>query len=243
MKSESILKNVQESYLSFESYSDVGSVDIVPSFATTLIEFKTFFSRPSKVRFEWRDWHPYFGKDRPPNENIIWSDGDNSYKCFSGDRTRTQNLSLAIGGATGVSSGAVHKILKLLMPSCIALNSAWYDMHEVRILQDESVHGFSCYHLLGTVKRVNDTEAWISRDDLLVRRIRATNEINAVDNEKQFARRLAELTELGIRNENLPKPTFGVSQYYQEYNYREIKINSPLPEELFKFDFPEAANS
>ena len=54
---ESILKDVRQKYLSFESYSDVGTVEIVPSVGEQSLEFKTYFVRPARFRFEWHDAH------------------------------------------------------------------------------------------------------------------------------------------------------------------------------------------
>jgi len=107
---ELILKNVQETYRGFESYSDVGTVGLVPPIGKTSLEFRTYFEKPSKMRFEWRSWHPYFGKDKPANESVVWSaDGEQAHMWFLGNLKHSELMS-AVAGATGVSSASVLMI-------------------------------------------------------------------------------------------------------------------------------------
>ena len=112
----------------------------------TPTEFKTYFVSPNKIRFEWRSWHPHQSKSVTPNLNVIVSDGIKSQSLFLGE-LRELSLSLAIGGATGVSSGAVHMILKLLMPDCVKLNKVWFEFVTASIEGEEEISGALCHHI------------------------------------------------------------------------------------------------
>jgi len=227
MNAESVLKSVIEKYRSFASYADHGTVDRVPSASCESINFKTFFVRPNKVRFDWRDRHPH--------NNTIWSNGKNSYSWFLGELEQEENLELAMAGATGVSSGSVLMIVQLLFPESVETKSVWFEMQNMQMDQQE-VNGLRCYHLVGTDRKPADTEAWISKEDLIVHRLISKSEITQEQAERRFAEMIEELKNLGIPKETWPKRPFRAEKYQTEYNYQEVKVNEPIADEIFEFD-------
>ena len=77
MDVDAILKSLSEKYLAIDSYSDVGTVETVnqpPSSCGRQLEFKTYFVRPDKVRFEWRDWHGVWRvlHDGSAAKSLLW---------------------------------------------------------------------------------------------------------------------------------------------------------------------------
>lgn len=173
MRGPDILEKVRDTYLAFETYSDVGTAHIVPPIGIgTPTEFKTYFSRPDKVRFSWRDWHPYFGRSKPPSNSMIWTDGQDSRIRSLRGTEYTETFSIAIAGATGVSSAAAVMILLLLRPGSIGFNYKWYQMKTIGDLDEEDVAGTLCYHLSGCAVAEGDTEVWIDKGNFLVRRLR-----------------------------------------------------------------------
>ena len=168
MNPESVLKAVIEKYRSFASYADVGTVERVASSSGELINFNTYFVSPNKVRFDWRDRHRY--------SNAIWSNGKNAYSWFLGELRQEEDLELAMAGATGVSACSVLMIVQLLFPESVETNSVWFEMQKLQ-MDEQQLNDFQCYHLVGTDRLPDDTEAWISKEDLIVRRLISKREI------------------------------------------------------------------
>ncbi len=231
MDPESILRAVKDTYLGFQSYADVGTVDMIPPIGKTNLEFKMYFVRPAQVRFEWRDWHPYFGKDGPANENGFCFDGKSVRELILGKQRQAKSLSNAVAGATGVSSGSVLQILKLLYPDCVQSRHSWFEMRDARRLADEEISGRLCYHLVGTIASSDDEEAWISQDDFIVRRLLHRTEVSEKDTERANASALQMLRSMGIK-EKIPMAT-GPQSYHHQFNYNQVVVNKPILDELF----------
>lgn len=73
------------------------------------LQFKTYFCRPSKFRFEW---------SKPERTtDVVISENDTMATYFAGETSEHMSLALAIAGATGVSLGAAPSVAHLLMPN------------------------------------------------------------------------------------------------------------------------------
>lgn len=233
MDAAAILQKVRETYLSIEHYSDLGEVTESPEISKTPLQFKTYFSRPDKVRFEWRDWHPYFGKDRSPDESAFWTDGRSTTSWSFRKLEEEESLSMAIAGATGGSRGSVLMILKLLIPDCVDLNTVWYEFQNIKLLQEEIVGGVSCYHLVGSCTNNDDTEVWISKEDFMVRRLRDHFTLSNENRERIMTEAAPILEKMGISPESIPgKLEQGVS-YTSEFSYSKVVTGVPMPDHTF----------
>ncbi len=105
MNADEILGSVLERYQACSSYTDNGAL----SSDIGQVQFKTFFCRPNKFRFEWT-----VQKSAP---NVILSDSSAQAVYFDGEiLNKIDSLPLAIAGATGVSLGVAPLIAHLLMP-------------------------------------------------------------------------------------------------------------------------------
>lgn len=167
---EAIIKEMKARYLTLESYSDSGTVKNIPPVGKASTEFKTYFERPSRVRFEWRSWHPHFGKRLEPDDNVVFSDGS-SHRCyFLGEDSDAESLEMILSAAFGVSSASSLAILKLLVPDCITVKNYWANMTDLE-MDDSDQLQFPCYHIKGSPSRGGLNEVWIKKDDLTVRRV------------------------------------------------------------------------
>jgi len=238
---ERILKNVQDAYLGFDSYSDIGTVERVPPIGESSVEFKTYFVRPMKFRFEWSDWHPHWGKEHAARQSMIWSDGNHSYSWLLGE-VISEPVLRALAGASGISSGAALKILRLLNPEWAGSNPVWYKMQDSRLVNEEVVDNICCSHLLGKTLKPDDTEVWIDKYDQTIRRLRINTNMTAEEHVEQWASRLADFKKWGMPTNDLPKAPFQPVKYYQEYSYRHVTINEPLSDELFAFNPSELSS-
>jgi hypothetical protein len=207
-------------------------------------EFKTHFLMPSKFRFEWREWHPHFGKTHTPNEHIVWSDGEDTHQIILGELTHP-DLQTAIGSATAISELSILMILPLLLhnPFEPQLPFMWSEMRDSRIIKEEVVNGYPCYHLIGTTNTTYDKEVWISKEDYIVRRLKTKIEITNTQAEEQFSAMMAALKDSGQDLRELPTnyqdllrylPNLPSTEYV--HNYRSVMVDKPLPVDLFEFD-------
>ena len=126
----------------------------------------TAFIRPDRFRYEFRD------DGEESRKYIIARDGDLVQTWWHvGDRlTESDDLSLAVAGATGVSSSSAHTIPRLLMPETIG-GFILTDLLEVELLGEEEVDGVACCKIQGKHPRADWPALWIEKDRMLLRRI------------------------------------------------------------------------
>jgi hypothetical protein len=254
VKGQNILERVVETYGSFHSYSDTGTVDSADSPGVP-IEFQTDFKRPLYFRFNWLSWHPKFGKTRPAKETTIWSDGKQFITSFHGEIEVAERFSLLVAGVTGISKGAVHIILNVLSPESLGLYSPWHEMSDVMRLDDqaldfpeESGSVRDCYHIRGTSRAVDDTDVWVEKDTFIVRRIKEMSVITEQQCEEMraFAQRpdqvemmVRALKKEGIAEEVIAETIAGLatifkpSTHFSEYNYKSVLVNQVLEDSVF----------
>ncbi len=254
MKGPNILERVAETYASFHSYSDTGTVDSVDSPGVP-IEFQTDFKRPLYFRFNWLSWHPKFGKTRPAKETTIWSDGKQFITSFHGEFEAAERFSLLVAGATGISKGAVHIILNVLSPESLGLYSPWHEMSDVVRLDDQTLDFpeqsgsvRDCYHIRGTSRAVDDTDVWVEKDTFIVRRVKETSVITEQQCEEMraFAQRqdqvemmVRALKKEGIAEEVIAETIAGLATvfkprtHFTEYNYKSVRVNQALEDIVF----------
>jgi hypothetical protein len=183
MNAETILSSVREKYLNLEWYSDVGTASLVASRDREIpVEFKTYFGRQNQIRFEWRMWTPVIQDFS--NNSICWN-GKKAVSLFLGETTRA-DLTMAIAGATAVSGFAVLSILKLLKPDCANTNSQWFEMRNSRLIAEEHIGDFLCYHIKGDTIEPLNAEAWVDKKEFVIRRIRRSQPANASFSHREF---------------------------------------------------------
>ena len=128
--------------------------------------FNTAFVRPDRFRYEFLD-------DRKESRRyLIARDGDLVQTWWDvGDRlTESDDLSLAVAGATGVSGGSAHTVPRMLMPETIG-GFSLTELVNVELLGEEEIDGLACYKIQGKHPRADWQSIWIEKERMLIRRI------------------------------------------------------------------------
>ena len=177
-----IINKMTERYRAVKSYQDSG---VVQSYRKSgekglVNSFKTYFVRPGyQFRFEWEEPETRYSQK---SWNIVWSDrGVVSTYSNWGGLEEEKSLSMAVAGATGVSRGAAHSIPELLIEEIAGFSLS--EVERVSLLREEKFDGEDCYVVRGFHPFGFAIDLWISKRDLLLRRMRENNEDGTVDEE------------------------------------------------------------
>ena len=173
-----VLAKMAETYAGLRSYQDKGSVRYDILGAQQEVTFKTAFVRPNRFRFEWTSHHPFAPLRFVKTRSVVRSDGATAYtwnKFYLKDATERQDesLSMAVAGATGVSSGSAHTIATLLIPDLWkegSFGSSVAELGSPNVAGMETIDGVDCFRISGT-RRGERTDLWIGRNDYLLRKM------------------------------------------------------------------------
>jgi hypothetical protein len=156
---------------------------------------------------------------------------------------------MMIGGATGISSGSVHAILNMLLPGVIELTHSLHGMTGVKYLDDGKIGENNCLHIIGTNENSDDTEAWIEKDNFLVRRIKQTIVITEAKCAEIRAEMLTDeniaalrdaLTKAGLSADMIEQAVASQSSafeprtYQHIYDYTSVSVNQPIGDSAFE---------
>ncbi len=167
-----VVRKMAESYAACKSYQDTGVVETIYHEETggriDKMPFKTYFKRPSLLRFEWIDYFPR----KVGRTSVVWSDGASTFTYWEPDKfEKEEDLSMGIAGATGVSHGAAHTVPRLLLPVGIG-GFALTDLKDLTLVGEEVFEGEPCYKITGKHPNGDVHELWISKRDFLLRKER-----------------------------------------------------------------------
>ena len=171
---QSVVKAMADRYASLSSYQDSGVVETVGvaplTRRSTDVFFKTYFTRPNKLRFEWTDFTPLSSFER----SAVWSDGAKAFGFHSFEREKgaqaQQDMALAIAGATGVSHGSAHTVPNLLMGGLGGFMLT--DLGKLSLKGQETFEGEDCYVVEGYHPNGEAWQMWIGKRDSLLRKLR-----------------------------------------------------------------------
>jgi hypothetical protein len=141
-----ILNKAALLYEQCQSYQDDGKMSSwfisIPLSFRTWIDFKTVFNRPNQFRFEYRE----SGLD--DKSCVVWRQGSEvqTWWWIHDKVEKTDDLSCAIAGATGVSGGTSHNIPSLLLPKEIKGHKLTQSTDAYRI-SDRAYLGTPCYRI------------------------------------------------------------------------------------------------
>lgn len=166
-----ILNNMFRVYSRLVAYKDEGilvTTNDEPTGGTIeKMPFKTFFKRPSLFRFEWTD----YGITKLGRTKLIWFNGKEAFTYWEPDSyEKEESLSLAIGGATGITSRTVNTISDLLLPEERG-GSSLKRLTKVFLLGEEVFEGVRCYRLKAS-EMGEPLELWVGKNDFLLRKLR-----------------------------------------------------------------------
>jgi hypothetical protein len=176
MDAREVLHAMIARYASLSSYSDTGIV--TTKFATSGVVhrrwFSTLYQKPSLFRFTFYSPHPYPQLGHLVTQHVVGFDGAEGYSL-----TRRPNdaqplrsstsLESAIAGATGISSGSVHTIGRLLLPQVGGLSIL--DLLNPRFNDETIFDGTVCHSISAQNPKGGAREFWIEKDALLLRKV------------------------------------------------------------------------
>ncbi len=169
MDAEAIIANVLSTYTSFNSYSDTGTGVI--SNCEEPLRFQTHFTRPDGFRFDSQDFCGRCDDDALPREKSIWTDGHHYSERNSKGIREFESLDHMLAITASKSTGTAERILRTLTPDAFKPGTSWHDLNDVKLLFDEKMGDTECFHLVGTFRKVEDTEVFIEKGTNLVRRL------------------------------------------------------------------------
>jgi hypothetical protein len=159
------------------SYSDVGSVSqqLQPDDPVLCTEFSTLYAEPNLFRFEFSRAHPYPPLRHVVTRHVIGFDGFGAYALrqeyeMPPTLQTRQDLSHAVAGSAGVSSGSAHNIARLLLHEVAGLSIL--DLVNPRLGDDAMVGGAACHFVRAQLPKGGERELFFERDSLLLRRVR-----------------------------------------------------------------------
>jgi hypothetical protein len=171
-----LLQDVVTRYGSFTSYADEGSVrqQLKPEYPDIVTRFSTLFRKPAHFRFEFSRPHSYPGLRDVVSRTLVVSDGASVRYALRRPQQPLQietmdSLARAVARATGVSSGSVHHIGRLLLPEVSGLSLL--DLVDAQLDADATIGPMPCYRLTARHPRNGaPEELWIEKDTLLIRK-------------------------------------------------------------------------
>jgi outer membrane lipoprotein-sorting protein len=161
-----VLDRMSKTYADCKTYRDSGVVKtlFVQDTGNRTVEkpFKTAFVRPDQFRFEYKE---------ETRRYIIWSKGKEvqTWWDVKPGIQKPESLQLAVGGATGVSSGSAARITAMLMPDKL---QGWGGVRisDAKRIEDGNLEKVECFRLEGKYGN-NPITLWIDKKSYLVRRI------------------------------------------------------------------------
>ena len=168
---EQLARKMAEQYSSISSYQDYGVVETIEKSGRrrTNLSFKTYFTRPRLLRFQWVD-HTALSA---PGRSIVWYDGRQAYgyHAYEPDKVeKEESLSMAVAGATGISLGSAHTVPALLTTEIGGFTLR--DLEKLTLSGQERFEGEDCYILKGNHPNGDTYELWVSKSDYLLRKLR-----------------------------------------------------------------------
>jgi len=181
-----LLEEVAAAYKAMTSYSDVGSVSqrLQPDDPELRTEFSTLYAEPNLLRFEFSRSHPYPPLRHIVTRHVIGFDGFGAYALRQEHdmpptlQTR-RDLSHAVEGSAGISSGSAHNIARLLLPEVEGLSIL--DLVDPRLIDEARVDGAVCQRVRAHLPKGGERELFFEADSLLLRRILTIREKMTTD--------------------------------------------------------------
>lgn len=180
-------------YESLSSYQDAGVVRVVPADPRlvadsgvalwrdasrrdeTLVSFKTFYARPGRFRFEWRNHLKGMKRDA-----AVWTDGRRAYSWTPSESPGGDSfhlfdgrLSLFMDEAEKSSSGAGFHVPSLLLRDAGDYTFATFlkFMEGPSLRREERVDGELCYVIKGLISET-PWLLWVGKESRLLRKLR-----------------------------------------------------------------------
>ena len=170
----SYLQAVYERYRCLEAYSDTGISRSLGRRQPRLCKFETLYQRPNLFRFTFESPHPSPRRRHLFSRCVVGHDGTTPFlfsKHYSGPAGTelSESISMAIAGATGISSGTAHTIGALLFAEVSGFTLL--DLERPRFRRNRTIQGVPCVCVSGLHPRGGRCTAWFGAEDMLLRRL------------------------------------------------------------------------
>ena len=168
-----ILKKVAEAYDALDTYSSEGTAQIEMDVGTKMKTETTFsikLKKPNLYLITWKT--STTGMPVMDQAGAVWSDGTqpylymgimNAYSKIKGDMT-------ALGGATGISSGAAATIPFIFLSIDKDQPKPFSQLVEPKREKDEAVDGDDCYVISASSPTSKSETLWIQKDSHLIKK-------------------------------------------------------------------------
>jgi hypothetical protein len=157
------------------SYADVGCVvqHLQPEDPDLRVDFSTLYSKPNLFRFEFSRPHPYPPLRHMVTRHVVGCDGFGAYALRQDHEMppmfqARRDLSQALSGVAGVSSGSAHHVARLLLD---VDGLSILDLADPRIIEDEVIDGIVCHRISALLPKGGERKLSFERSSLLLRRI------------------------------------------------------------------------
>jgi hypothetical protein len=256
MDAADIMYNMAEVYANCTSYHDRGIVrhfeqPTVDPKATPEAEthrhrvaFKTFFSRPDRLYFEWAE--PPVGDPETASYrvNAFWTAGDRVFRLFYSQPGAEicPSLDYVVAASAGISKGASVTIAAYLLPTLKQKMRTLFRLRELVRLDDCEVDGRLCHLLKGQNWSGSEEELWVDTQEYLLRRTRVAFVIKPGVDETQL-----EAIKRFDPKQAEEYRKFRLSQteerrFWNQLDYHEAAIDKPISDDVFKFDPLQASD-
>jgi hypothetical protein len=233
MNAEQILEKVAERYATCRSYVDGGWVQSDDQrHEPIVLNFKTFFSRPHYLRFDWQHYCPRRGKTEALSS--LRHDGEKCWFLWKrSDETTLEErstLSLTIAGASGCSCGAAFIVPSLLLPDIAHNGRQVLNLSQPQFIGLEKIIDAECFVVSGSSSKPNDQRLWIDCRDFSLRKLFVDSSWTAEDSKQHYEQitsdqqQLERLTSLGIAPP--PNMQFTAGTLLHTYFYRSHSLMS-----------------
>lgn len=178
-----ILRRAAAAYQAMQTYQSEGTVvtdiDTGEAKVTTELVFSMLLKKPNLYRISWNEKvADPFGPPGGSRTGAVWSDGTQPYLYLGlmNAYSKMKSDALALGGATGISSGAANTIPSLLLLAFKDQPSLFSRIKNPTLEKSERVGDEECYVLSGPSSYSRKETLWISKATCLVRKYERTLE-------------------------------------------------------------------
>lgn len=187
LSAQAILQRVMKTYANVSSYQDSGVVRLVPPDrlsasnepvlrnaslqSDSLVEFKTYYLWPNRIRFEWKN-----SKEAAARLSVVWFDGKQAYLWMPTEPstpifelTSTTELWFQFDRALSSSLGSVLFVPTLMLKNVTDFADILRTARQVSIEGEDLIDGESCYRIKAELSGV-PWLLWIGKESFLLRK-------------------------------------------------------------------------
>jgi hypothetical protein len=196
-------------------------------------EFKTYFSRPNQFRFEWSS---RYRKSKDRQYYAIWCNGKKAYSCYHFHDykiEREKNLSSAMAGATGISSGVVWVAHSLLLPAAKSNAKKVFEFSQFAKIEEDFVNKEMCHLISGRDSKKLTRAIWLRKSDFAILKMSEEILISA-EFSRQAEKELSETDPELYETVKRTNPVHRDRRFIQETYYSKVRFDVEVDEVVYE---------